>query len=153
ERLTARLREQARELERRVDAQRTLAEMAAQLTSLRDPSAVLEQTLQAAVRLLHGHGGQIGMVVRSDGELRWGDGHSLVHGRLVPFTKEDHTPVDDGVSGRAVRERRATWTDDYLADTSFPHDDNSDRIARRLGIRSVIAAPLIGDEGPMGAIG
>jgi PAS domain S-box-containing protein len=153
ERLTARLREQAGELKRRVEAQRTLAEMAAQLTSLRDPSAVLEQTLQAAVRLLHGHGGQIGMVVRSEGDLRWGDGHSLVHGRLVPFTKEDHTPVDDGVSGRAVRERRATWTDDYLPDTSFPHDDNSDRIARRLGIRSVIAAPLIGDEGPMGAIG
>ncbi len=153
ERLLGRLREQARELERRIEAQRTLAEMATQLTSLRDPSAVLEQTLQAAVRLLHGHGGQIGMVVRADGDLRWGDGHSLVRGRLVPFTKEDHTPVDDGVSGRAVRERRATWTDDYLADMTFPHDDNSDRIARRLGIRSVIAAPLVGDEGPMGAIG
>jgi PAS domain S-box-containing protein len=153
EALTARLRTQTRELERRVEAQRTLAEMAAQLTSLRDPSAVLEQTLRAATRLLDGDGGQIGMVVDRDGELRWGDGHSLVHGRLVPFTKQDMTPVDDGVSGRAVRERRATWTDDYLADGSFPHDDNSDRIAERRGIRSVIAAPLIGDSGPMGAIG
>ena len=153
EQLTARLQLQARELERRVEAQRTLAEMAAQLTSLRDPSAVLEQTLQAAVRLLHGHGGQIGMIVASDGALRWGDGHSLVRGRLVPFTKEDQTPVADGVSGRAVRERRASWTADYLADDSFPHDDNSDQIGRRLGIRAVIAAPLMGEDGPMGAIG
>ncbi|HSK93225.1 MAG TPA: GAF domain-containing protein [Candidatus Angelobacter sp.] len=154
EQLLARLRTQARELERRVDAQRTLAEMAAQLTSLRDPSTVLEQTLQAAVRLLQGHGGQIGMVARDDaGVLRWGDGHSLVHGRLVPFTKDDHTPVDDGISGRAVTEGRATWTADYLADQSFPHDENSDAIAERLGIRAVIAAPLVDDSGPMGAIG
>ena len=153
EALTVRLQAQTRELERRVEAQRTLAEMAAQLTSLRDPSVVLEQTLQAAVRLLHGDGGQIGMVLERDGELRWGSGHSWARGRLVPFTKEDLTPVDDGVSGRAVRERRTSWTDDYLADQSFPHDDNSDEIARKLGIRAVIAAPLLTDEGPMGAIG
>ena len=152
--LMERLREQTDELARRVDAQRTLAEMAAQLTSLRDPSAVLEQTLIAAVRLLKGHGGQIGMVVKEDdGVLRWGDGHSLVHGDLVPFTKADHTPVDEGVSGRAVRERRATWTDDYLADESFPHERNSDVIARRLGIRAVIAAPLVAGDEPIGAIG
>jgi len=154
EQLMERLREQTDELARRVDAQRTLAEMAAQLTSLRDPSAVLEQTLMAAVRLLKGHGGQIGMVVKEDdGVLRWGDGHSLVHGELVPFTKADHTPVDEGVSGRAVRERRATWTEDYLADESFPHERNSDVIARRLGIRAVIAAPLVADDEPIGAIG
>jgi two-component system, NarL family, sensor histidine kinase UhpB len=153
EQLMTRLRSQAAELERRVEAQRTLAEMAAQLTSLRDPSAVLEQTLQAAVRLLKGDGGQIGMVVEEDGDLRWGDGHSLARGRLAPFTKDDHTPVDDGVSGRAVRGRRASWTDDYLADGSFAHDENSDRIAEELGIRAVIAAPLLGDGGPVGALG
>ena len=72
-RLTEELRTHSDELARRVDAQRTLAEMAAQLTSVRDPSAVLIQTLKAAVRLLHGNGGQIGMRQRVDlvgGELR-----------------------------------------------------------------------------------
>src|SRR5687768_1096588 len=128
--------------------------MAAQLTSLRDPSAVLEQTLRAAVRLLKGHGGQIGMVAAdAEGVLRWGDGHSLVHGELVPFTKEDHTRADDGVSGRAIHSGRASWTDDYLADESFTHEAESDRVARELGIRAVIAAPLLDDDGPMGAIG
>jgi len=153
EQLADRLQAQASELERRIEAQRTLAEMAAQLTSLRNPSDVLEQTLVAAVRLLNGNGGQIGMIRDEGGSLRWGDGHSLARGKLVPFTKEDHTPVDDGVSGRAVRERHTTWTDDYLADSSFPHDANSDRIARDLGIRSVIAAPMLGDDAPIGAIG
>jgi PAS domain S-box-containing protein len=153
-RLEADLRAKADELAHRVDAQRTLAEMAAQLTSVRDPSAVLVQTLKAAVRLLKGHGGQIGMVFTDeDGTLRWGDGHSLVHGHLIPFTKEDHTKVDDGVSGRSVRERRPSWTDDYLVDTSFPHDAASDDVGRKLGIRAVIAAPLIGEDGAIGAIG
>ena len=148
------LREQAGELAHRVEAQRTLAEMAAQLTSLRDPSAVLEQTLRAAVRLLKGHGGQIGMVAADEeGVLRWGDGHSLVHDELVPFTELDHTRADQGVSGRAIQTGRATWTDDYLADDSFTHEELSDGVARQLGIRAVAAAPLLGEDGPVGAIG
>ena len=153
-RLTVDLRKHADELADRVEAQRTLAVMTAELTSLRDPSAVLIQTLKEAVRLLKGHGGQIGMVVTDeDGVLRWGDGHSLIHKRLVPFTRDDHTKVDDGISGRSVRERRASLTDDYLTDQSFPHDAASDAVARKVGLRSVVAAPLIGPEGAIGAIG
>ena len=154
EQLADRLGAQTAELERHVDAQRTLAEMAAQLTSVRDPSDVLVQTLSAAVRLLHGAGGQIGMIAADpDGTLRWGDGHSLVHGRLVPFTKEDRSRVDEGVSGRAVREMRPSWTPDYLADDSFPHEAGADATAKRLGIRAVIAAPLVADGVAIGAIG
>lgn len=154
ERQADRLRVQAEELERRVDAQRTLATMAAQLTTLRDPSRVLIATLRAAVRLLKGQGGQIGMIMADeDGVLRWADGHSLVRGRLVPFTKEDRSRVDEGVSGRAVREAKPSWTDDYLADRSFAHDPAADATARRLGIRAVIAAPLLTDSTAVGAIG
>ena len=153
-RLEEDLREQADELAHRVEAQRTLAEMAAQLTSLRDPSAVLEQTLRAAVRLLKGNGGQIGMVATdAEGILRWGDGHSLVHDELVPFTELDRTRADDGVSGLAIQTGRATWTDDYLADDSFTHEAQSDGVVRELGIRAVVAAPLLGEDGPVGAIG
>ena len=154
QRLIDRLARSQEELAHRVEAQRTLAEMAAQLTSLRTPSEVLTQTLKAAVRLLRGHGGQIGMVItHPDGSMRWGDGHSLVHGELAPFTKYDHTTVDDGVSGRALHEGRVSWTDDYLIDASFAHDRPSDEIASGLGIRAVIAAPLIGASGVIGVIG
>ncbi|MDP9136180.1 MAG: GAF domain-containing protein [Actinomycetota bacterium] len=128
--------------------------MAAQLTSLRDPVEVLRQTLLEAVRLLKGHGGQIGMVgTDADGVVRWGDGHSLVRGSMSPFTREDRTPAELGVSGRAIRDGRATWTDDYLADGSFGHDAASDEVVRKLGIRSVIATPLVSADGAIGAIG
>ena len=153
-RLTGELRRHADELADRVEAQRTLSVMAAELTSLRDPSDVLIQTLKEAVRLLKGHGGQIGMIVTDpDGVLRWGDGHSLIHKRRVPFSEEDHSKLDDGISGRAVRERRASLTDDYLTDESFTHDAAADDVARKLGLRAVVAAPLIGPEGAIGAIG
>ena len=154
EQLADRLGAQAGELERRVDAQRTLAEMAVQLTSLRDPSDVLVQTLRAAVRLLQGQGGQIGMIATDpDGTIRWGDGHSLIHGHLRPFTKADRTKIDEGVAGRAVRELGVSWTDDYLADESFPHEPSVDATAERLGIRAVIAAPLVVEGKAIGAIG
>ena len=153
-RLEEDLREQTAELAHRVDAQRTLAAMAAQLTSLRDPVEVLRQTLLEAVRLLKGHGGQIGMVgTDADGVVRWGDGHSLVRGSMTPFTTDDRTPAELGVSGRAIRDGRATWTDDYLADESFGHDAASDEVVRKLGIRSVIATPLVSEDGAIGAIG
>ena len=72
----------------------------------------------------------------------------------MPFTKEDRTRVDEGVSGRAVRELRVSWTDDYLADDSFTHEaDCPMPTARRLGIRAVIAAPLIVRRWAIGAIG
>jgi PAS domain S-box-containing protein len=153
-RLTEDLRAQTGELAHRVDAQRTLAAMAAQLTSLRDPVEVLRQTLLEAVRLLKGDGGQIGMVgTDADGVMRWGDGHSLTRGSMTPFTRQDRTPAEHGVSGRAIRDGRATWTDDYLADESFGHDAASDEVVRRLGIRSVIATPLVAEDGAIGAIG
>lgn len=154
QRLIERLARSQAELARRVSAQRALGEMATQLTSLRDPSEVLEHALRAAVRLLAGDGGQIGTVgADAEGRLRWLEGHSLVHDDLTAFTKEDRTPVDDGVSGRSLREGRPSWTADYLPDESFSHDEASDAVARKLGIRAVIAAPMVGEAGPMGAIG
>ena len=85
--------------------------------------------------------------------MRWGDGHSLTRGSMTPFTREDRTPAEHGVSGRAIRDGRASWTDDYLADESFGHDEASDEVVRKLGIRSVIAAPLVAEEVAIGAIG
>ena len=57
--------------------------------------------------------------------------------------------VGDGPSGVAVAERRVVEVPDLFADPSleawYP-------VADELGFRSIIAAPLIGAEGPVGAI-
>ena len=152
-RLTDELRQQATRLARRVETQRALAEMAAQITSLRDPITVLAETLGEAVRLLRADGGQIGVIASgADGVPRWGQGHSWIDGRTVPFTEADRTTIGHGISGQAVRERRTIWTDDYLADPSFDHDPESDEYVRSQSVRSVLAAPLSGDDGPIGCL-
>ena len=60
--------------------------------------------------------------------------------------------TDEGVSGRAVRERRVVRTGDYLADNSFIHAEAPDRYIRQHGIRSVMSAPLIGEQGAIGSL-
>jgi hypothetical protein len=44
------------------------------------------------------------------------------------------------------------WTGDYLNDTSFKHTPAADAWIRENGVNSVLAAPLIGEEGWLGAI-
>jgi two-component system sensor histidine kinase UhpB len=152
-RLTESLRAQAAELARSVETQRALAEMASKLTSLRDPATVLAETLGEAVRLLSGDGGQIGVIGEGhDGVSRWGHGHSWVDGRIVPFTDEDRTEIVHGISGRAVREGRTVRTGDYVRDASFAHTPVSDSYVTSQSIRSVMAAPLTGEQGPIGCL-
>src|SRR5690606_3141217 len=65
------------ELEHRVEAQRSLGEIAARITAIRDPGDVLQRTLDEAVRLLDADGGRIELV-SAEGALRWAFGHSAI---------------------------------------------------------------------------
>ena len=52
-------------------------------------------------------------------------------------------PVGVGLFGRSVAERAVVLTSDYLADASFDHAPETDRVVADLGIRSMVAAPLV----------
>ena len=62
----ARLYEQLRE---RVDAQRTLAEIAAQIAALHDPQTVLDRAVKDAARLLHEDRAQINLIAEEGDHL------------------------------------------------------------------------------------
>jgi PAS domain S-box-containing protein len=139
------------ELQRRVEAQRSLGEIATRITAIRDPGDVLQRTLDEAVRLLDADGGRIELVAETGG-LHWAFGHSAID---LPIERdEDIDPVilNEGVSGRAVIERRVVRTGDYLADPGFNHAEAPDRYIRQHGIRSVMSAPLIGEDGAIGSL-
>ena len=55
--------------------------------------------------------------------------------------------------GRAVGEGNEIVTGDYLADDRFVHSPAIDDFARQAGIASMIAAPLVGESGPLGVLG
>src|SRR6185436_13468321 len=57
-----------------------------------------------------------------------------------------------GIAALAIRERRPIATDDYLADTRFEHYDEGDRAVRDHELTSVLAAPVIGEDGLVGVL-
>ncbi|MDQ2689987.1 MAG: GAF domain-containing protein, partial [Chloroflexota bacterium] len=128
-----------------------LGSIAARITAIRDPGDVLQRTLDEAVRLLDADGGRIELV-HGGGELHWAFGHSAIDLPIEREAGERGVTADEGVSGRAVAERRVVRTGDYLADESFIHAEAPDRYIRQHGIRSVMSAPLIGDEGAIGSL-
>ncbi|MGI8657542.1 MAG: GAF domain-containing protein [Candidatus Limnocylindria bacterium] len=139
------------ELERRVEAQRSLGEIAARISAIREPGDVLQRTLDEAVRLLDADGGRIELVAENGG-LHWALGHSAIDLPIERDEAIDPVVADEGVSGRAVLERRVISTGDYLADQSIKHVPASDGYIRRHGIRSVMSAPLIAEEGAIGSL-
>jgi signal transduction histidine kinase len=59
-------------------------------------------------------------------------------------------PIDrDSIPGRAIIERRTLHIDDLAA---LPEDDLRARFARRIGVRTVLATPLLREGTPIGTI-
>jgi PAS domain S-box-containing protein len=137
-------------IERRAEAEQALREIATRITAIREPGGLLQRIVDEARRLL-----------RADGAVI--DEFDPVDGALVPaydagLTDEQRETVramrlrlGEGLSGRAVLERRVIAAGDYLAG-EFTHVEETDANAARAGIGDLIVAPIIGDEGPLGAI-
>jgi PAS domain S-box-containing protein len=140
----SRLYEQLRE---RADAQRSLAEIAAQIASLHEPQTVLDRAVADAARLLGADRAQINLL--SD------DGKHLdppITAAPVPPSEDDViVPIGSGIAGMAAAEKRVRWTGDYLGDLAFPHDEGDAWIERQQ-IHSMMAAPLVGPDRLIGTI-
>ncbi|HET7027065.1 MAG TPA: GAF domain-containing protein [Candidatus Limnocylindrales bacterium] len=151
-RLIDRLARSETELERRADAERTVREIGARITSTRDVDEVIQLTIDEAVRLLNGEGSRIDVVDPRSGLLRglYITGDRAPSPDMWPETPDEKP--DDGVSGQAVSRNAVIRTGDYLADQTFPHASGPDAYIRATGIRSVIAAPMPGETGPVGAL-
>ncbi len=140
------------EVARRADSERTLREIAARVSAILDPAEVLQQIVDETTRLLESDGARIDLYDPATDTLQWsyaaGDAMSVipewaVNGGLKP---------GQAVAGTAFAEQRPVRTDDYIADDRFVHDDLAHQFVLDSGIRSVIAVPLAGDEGPLGTL-
>src|SRR4029079_11992077 len=141
------------EVERRADAERALREVGSRITALRDPAEVLQLAVDEAAALLGADGARIDLLSEKDGALYWA--YAATTGRLPglgPIGGSGEAKAGEGISGRAVRELRAVFTGDYLADDRFEHDSAPDGHVRRYEIRSVVAVPLVADQAPLGTL-
>ena len=84
--------------------------------------------------------------------LRWAyaSGEDAVRTRAEGFDAEFR--LGEGIAGRTVATGEAFRTGDYLADGRFEHVARSDTLVKATGFRSVLAAPLRGESGSLGAI-
>jgi PAS domain S-box-containing protein len=138
-------------IERRAEAEQSLREIATRITAIREPGDLLQHVIDEAARLLRADGALIDLYDAETDTLHWAYDAGLPdeQRRQVRQTK---LRVGEGVSGKAVAERRVIVVDDYAASDEFVHDDEADTLAGASGIRSLIATPIIGEEGPLGAL-
>ncbi|HYM84213.1 MAG TPA: GAF domain-containing protein, partial [Candidatus Dormibacteraeota bacterium] len=144
----------AREAEaRRAEVERALREIAMRISAVRDTDALLQLVVDEAARLLGADGARIDLLDPRSGGLYWA--YDAMTGRrpgLGPIQGEGEAQAGEGISGRAVSERRVVRTGDYLHDERFTHASAPDDHARRHRIDSALAAPLLADDDPFGTL-
>jgi PAS domain S-box-containing protein len=141
------------DVERRAETERALREIGGRIIALRHPEEVLQRSVDEAARLLGADGARIDILDEASGALYWA--YDATTGRrpgLGPIGGTGEAKAGEGISGRAVREMRAVFTGDYLTDDRFEHASAPDEHVRKYAIRSVVAVPLIGGEGPLGTL-
>jgi PAS domain S-box-containing protein len=151
-RLIDQLRRSREEISRRADAERAVREIAANISTLRDVDAILQQTVDEARRLLDSTSARIDMLDPDGRTLRWAFAAGEDAIRTLQEGFDGEFQVGEGIAGLTVATGESFRTGDYLTDDRFPHVERSDQLVRETGFRSVLSSPLTGESGPLGAI-
>ena len=138
-------------IERRAEAEQALREIAARITAIREPGDLLQHVIDEAARLLRADGALIDLYDPATDTLYWAYDAGLPDEQRESV-KRSRLRIGEGVSGKAVAERRVIVIDDYTGAEDFVHSPTADELARASGIRSLIAAPIITEDGPLGAV-
>jgi GAF domain-containing protein/DNA-binding response OmpR family regulator len=117
-------------------------------TSRNDVQPVFDAIAETAVRLCQG---QYCLVTRFDnGLLRFGACHGLTPEGLEAFQRTLPRPAgEDTAQGRAILNRAMVQIPDVLADPAY----GTLGFARTVTFRSILAAPMLRDGQPIGAVG
>ncbi len=143
-------------LARRAEEEQALREIASRLGAMGDdPADVLLRIVRETARLLGGERARLDLLEPLSGSWLWTyPPGTPFNDRIVPEELlgggEDGQAT--GLAGLAIREGRAVVSGDYLADTRFRHYPEGDKGVRDVGLHSIVAAPVMGDEGLLGVL-
>jgi PAS domain S-box-containing protein len=140
-------RQQKAELAHRVETQRTLQKLAAQITAIRDPDELLQQVVDGAQRLIGSDGAHLTLRDPDAPILR----PHVIAGGVDDATRDwlsiQEFPIGGGMNGLAAEQGAPVWTHDYLVDPRIPHTRDDQAVARQMGLRGMAVAPLRAPEG------
>ncbi len=137
-------------IERRAEAEQALREIATRITAIRQPGDLLQRIVDEARRLLRADGAVIDEYDREQDVLISAYDAGLTDEQRAAV-RSSRLRLGEGLSGRAMAEGRVIAAGDYLVG-EFQHVERTDDMARATGIGDLIVAPIIGDDGPLGAI-
>ena len=140
------------ELAERAEVERSLRQINVRISAAEDLSSVLQLAVDEAARLLRAGGARIDLIDPGSGLLRWAYASGAVKPDDTMWPDDPDETLDQGISGQAVVNARPFWTGDYGRDERFPHGRGADSYVEASGIRSVMAAPLVGAAGAFGAL-
>ena len=127
---------------RRADSERSLRDIAARITALRDADEILQDVVDAARRLLRADGAHLTRMAPSGGYLI----PAVVADDADTETREwligMRFPLGGGINGLAAQGGNPIWTSNYSTDARIPHDEGDEGVARRMGLVGMAAAPL-----------
>ncbi len=139
------------ELARQADVERALREITTELNAVHDPDEILHRIAAEGSRLLDTDRVFINLLDDKAGTLGWA-WYSPTERGYDPWTVEDAIGIDEGMTGKAISERRPIITGDYLNDTRFVHRPGPDQYTAALGLPSAIVVPIFDREEPLGAL-
>lgn len=138
-------------LARRLEVERSLREISGQMTRVRDPQRLLRLVVDEAARLIDADAVALEIVDQDAGRTIWAYDAGIERSELYALIREGQ-PADRGLLGLALERGTIVCTGEYLDDPQFAHLPEADEFIGRLGIRSMIAAPLMGDGVPVAVL-
>ncbi len=139
------------ELARQADVERALREITTELNAVRDPEEILHRIAAEGARLLDTERVFINLLDDQAGIMGWA-WYSPTDKGYDPWPVEEAIGIDEGMTGKAIKERRPVITGDYLNDDRFVHKPGPDRYTADLGLPSAIVVPIFDGEEPLGAL-
>ena len=152
-RLIAELERSREETARRADAERTLRGIAVRVSSILDPTEVLDRIVVEAARLLESDGSRIDLWDDATSSLLWAYSAGDAMRDVPDWGRTGGIKPGQAVAGLAFADQRPYMTADYLADSRFETTPGIEKFIRKAGIRAVIAVPLTGEDArPLGVL-
>lgn len=139
------------ELARQAAVERALLEITAEINAVRDSEEVLHRIAAEASGLLDTERVFINIIEEGPDGPSWVWYSPTERGR-DPWPRDEAITTDEGMTGKAIAERRPIITGDYLRDTRFVHKPGPDRYTAELDLPSAIVVPVFDGDTPLGAL-
>lgn len=111
---------------------------------------LLQQAVDDARRLLEVDVAIVYLAQRTDDSIYWTYDSGLSDA-AHEASEQDQIKLDEGMTGLALSTGRVIVTQDYANDDRFWNPEARQLNAEHLGTTSVVAVPMFGAEGPLGA--